>query len=116
MYLLIFYYRLHNGEILDSPPLIDFNNINCSKSLVSVESAIQKANEKLSTIEDFKLVRQYKPVVVQDLIGIFSCQTQLSTKSNISIDLSSSKINVIEGVFRLYDLIYYIEWDLKDPK
>ena len=82
LYLFIFYYRLHNGEILDSPPMINFNNESDTKSLVSVDSAIQKANEKLAVLEGFNLVSQYKPVIIQDLIDLFGKFSQLDSNPN----------------------------------
>ena len=82
LYLFIFYYRLHNGEILDSPPMINFNNESDTKSLMSVDSAIQKANEKLAVLEGFNLVSQYKPVIIQDLIDLFGKFSQLDSNPN----------------------------------
>ncbi|CAI2364727.1 unnamed protein product [Moneuplotes crassus] len=107
LYSFMFYYRFQNGEILSNPPTVDFDNARDLKdptSLNNIKAAVNLSIEKLAKIEGYDLVTDYKPLVLQDMAEMFG-------KGD-----TSPKLNVIEGIFRLYDLIHSVEIDLKNPK
>ena len=85
LYCFVFFYRLQNGEIIDNPPVFDFDNAldtkdplnlylltNLNTYRSNMQSSVNKAIEKLSKTEGYSLVMQYKPIIIQDMIEMFS--------------------------------------------
>ena len=119
LFCFLFYYRLHNGDILSSPPTFNFDNTEEGKCISNAKNAVVKATEKLAKAEGLSLVTQYKPVLLEDLVEMLSnskYSVVSDLKTNSSVDQTNAKYNMIEGLLRLYDLVHYVETELKDPK
>lgn len=138
LFWLLFYYRLHNGDVLTNPPEFDFDNwkqIKDPKLLYNfkynnfyrnnAKISIEKAIERLVKFESYSLVMQYKPIIIQDIkclldsskIYNFRLFNTIPTNENAnpkSTAKSNAKFNTIEAIFRLYDLVHYIETDFKN--
>lgn len=140
LFWLLFYYRLHNGDVLTNPPEFDFDNwkqIKDPKLLYdfkyynlyrdNAKISIEKATERLVKFETYSLVMQYKPIIIEDLKwlldwsklanpSLFYILPNIENTNLKATAKTSAKFNTIEAIFRLYDLVHYIETDLKNLK